>query len=126
MVTGTASPQSGFDQLHFSRLYFRYHAMPLDALALEPMTCGAPGLPGVAQQDGFLTLTYRKSKTATDLTYTVLAGDNLGGDAWSPATSVVTQTDPTPGGGSFWLVTVRDSVPHAGQARRCMRLQVAK
>ena len=96
------------------------------ALALPPMTCGTSNLPTTSRQAGYLTLTYRKSKTASDVTYTVQAADSLDGNAWAPAATVVSQTDPTPGGGSYWLVTVRDSVPYAGQARRFMRLQVEK
>ncbi|MEI6655776.1 MAG: cadherin-like beta sandwich domain-containing protein, partial [Verrucomicrobiota bacterium] len=92
------------------------------ALALDPMICGTAGLPTVAQQDGYLTLTYRKNKTVTDVTYTVQVADDLTGNAWTPATTVVSQTDQ----GDHWRVTVRDSVPYAGQARRFMRLQVGK
>ena len=92
------------------------------ALALDPMTCGTDGLPTVAQQDGYLTLTYRKNKTATDVTYTVQAADSLDGETWAPATTVLSQTDQ----GDHWLVTVRDTVPYAGLARRFMRLQVEK
>ena len=96
------------------------------AMALEPMSCGTTGLPGVAEQNGYLTLTYRKNKAATDVTHTVQAADDLTGITWAPATTVLSQTDPTPDGGSYWLVTVRDNVPYAGQARRFMRLQVTK
>ena len=92
------------------------------ALALDPMICGTAGLPTVAQQDGYLTLTYRKNKTATDVTYTVQVAADLTGNAWTLATTVVSQTDQ----GDHWRVTVRDSVPYAGQARRFMRLQVGK
>jgi hypothetical protein len=92
------------------------------ALALEPLTCGTGDMPTVAQQDGYLTLTYRKNKTATDVTYTVQAVDDLTGNVWAPATSVVSQTDQ----GDHWLITVRDTVPYAGQSQRFMRLQVGK
>ena len=92
------------------------------ALALDPMICGTAGLPTVAQQDGYLTLTYRKNKTATDVTYTVQAADDLTVNAWAPATSVVSQTDQ----GDHWLVTVRDTVPYASHPQRFMRLQVVK
>jgi len=92
------------------------------ALALPPLTCGTADLPTSTRQDGYLALTYRKNKTATDVTYTVQAADALTGNAWAPATTVVSQTD----GGSYWLVTVRDSVPYAGQSRRFMRLWVVK
>ncbi|MEI6675861.1 MAG: cadherin-like beta sandwich domain-containing protein [Verrucomicrobiota bacterium] len=92
------------------------------ALALDPMTCGTDGLPTVAQQDGYLALTYRKNKTATDVTYTVQAADDLTGNSWGPATIVLSQTDE----GDHWLVTIRDNVPYAGQSQRFMRLQLSK
>ena len=91
------------------------------AMALEPMACGTGGMPTASQSEGYLTLTYRKSKTATDVTYTVQAADDLTNNAWTPATSVVSQTDQ----GDHWLVTVKDIVPYTGQARRFMRLMVA-
>jgi len=92
------------------------------ALALDPTVCGTGGLPTMALQDGYLTLTYRKNKTATDVTYTVLAADSLDDDSWAPATTVLSQTDLA----DHWLVTTRDTVPYAGQARRFMRLKVDK
>ena len=92
------------------------------AMALPPMTCATADMPAVAQQAGYLTLTYRKSKTATDVTYTVQAAGDLTEGTWAPATTVLSQTDQ----GDHWLVTVRDTVPYAGQARRFMRLQVGK
>jgi len=45
---------------------------------------------------------------------------------WTPALTVLSQTDPTPGGGSYWQVTVRDNVPFASHPQRFMRLQVVK
>lgn len=92
------------------------------ALALEPMLCGTDSLPTVARRDGYLTLTYRKNKQATDLTYTVQAVDDLAAGTWAPATAVVSQADQ----GDHWLVTVQDTVPYAGQALRFMRLRVSK
>ena len=90
------------------------------ALALDPMACGTGGLPSVSRQAGYLTLTYRKNKQATDLTYTVQAADSLNGGNWTPATTVFAQTDE----GGYWLVTVQDTVPNAGHPSRFMRLQV--
>ncbi|MEI6675686.1 MAG: cadherin-like beta sandwich domain-containing protein, partial [Verrucomicrobiota bacterium] len=92
------------------------------ALALEPMTCGTDRLPSAARQGGYLTLTYRKNKQATDVTYTVQVATSLTGDTWAPAAAVVSQTDQ----GDHWLVTVRDTLPYAGQALRFMRLRVNK
>ncbi|MEI6605507.1 MAG: cadherin-like beta sandwich domain-containing protein, partial [Verrucomicrobiota bacterium] len=97
------------------------------AMALNPMVSATGNLPTTSPQAGYLTLTYRQSKTATDVTYTVQASDTLGDNSWTPATTVLSQTDPTPGGGSYWLVTVRDNVPSdASHPQRFMRLQVVK
>jgi len=96
------------------------------AMALTPMASATGNLPTTASQTGYLTLTYRQSKTANDVTYTVQATDTLSSNAWAPATTVLSQTDPTPGGGSYWLVTVRDNVPYASYPQRFMRLQVVK
>jgi len=96
------------------------------AMALNPTVCATDSQPTTSRQAGYLTLTYRKSKAASDVTYTVQATDNLGTSSWAPATTVLSQTDPPPGGGSYWLVTVRDNVPYANHPQRFMRLQVAK
>jgi hypothetical protein len=96
------------------------------ALALDPMVSATGNLPSTSREAGYLTLTYRQSKTASDVTYTVQAADSLTSSSWTPAATVLSQTDPTPGGGSYWLVTVRDNVPYASHPRRFMRLQVVK
>ena len=96
------------------------------AMALSPMASATGNLPTSSSQAGYLTLTYRKSKTASDVTYTVQAADILTSNAWASAATVLSQTDPTPGGGSYWLVTVRDNVPYASHPQRFMRLQVVK
>ncbi|MEI7910890.1 MAG: cadherin-like beta sandwich domain-containing protein [Verrucomicrobiota bacterium] len=92
------------------------------AMALSPMAGGTGNLPTSSRQAGYLTLTYRKSKTASDVTYTVQAADSLGSGAWTPAATVLSQTDQ----GAYWLVTVRDNVPYATHPQRYMRLQVVK
>jgi hypothetical protein len=92
------------------------------AMALDPMICGTRCLPTPSPQGGYLTLTYHKNKTATDVTYTVQASDSLTGNSWNPATTVTSQTDQ----GTYWLVTVRDTVPSAGHPLRFMRLQVSR
>jgi alpha-tubulin suppressor-like RCC1 family protein len=96
------------------------------ALALNPMDSTTGNLPTTSREAGYLTLTYRRSKMASDVTYTVQAADSLTINAWTPAATILSQTDPTPGGGSHWLVTVRDNVPYASHPRRFMRLQVVK
>ena len=96
------------------------------ALALAPTAIATGNLPTISRQAGYLALTYRKSKTAGDVTFTVQAADSLTGAAWAPATTVLSQSDPTPGGGSYWLVTVRDNVALATHPQRFMRLQVTR
>jgi len=91
------------------------------ALLIDPMTNGKANLPTSSQQSGYLTLTYRQNKLATDLTYTVQVSDTLTGNNWSPATTVLSQAD----AGSYWLVTVRDNVTMAGHQTRFIRLKVS-
>ncbi|MEI7911860.1 MAG: cadherin-like beta sandwich domain-containing protein [Verrucomicrobiota bacterium] len=91
------------------------------AMALNPMASATGNLPTSSRLAGYLALTYRKSKAATDVTYTVQAADSLSG-AWTPAATVLSQTDQ----GAYWLVTVRDNVPYATHLQRYMRLQVVK
>jgi alpha-tubulin suppressor-like RCC1 family protein len=92
------------------------------ALHLDPKTSGVENLPTLAPQDGYLTLTYRKNKQATDLTYTVQVAAELSATEWNEATTVVSQTDE----GDYWLVTVRDNVIQADHPKRFMRLKVTK
>ena len=91
------------------------------ALALAPRTSGTGGLPTASPQGGYLTLTYRKNKSATDVSYTVQASDALSGP-WTTAATVTSQVDE----GSYTLVTIRDTVADAGHPRRFMRLQVSR
>lgn len=90
------------------------------ALGLAPMSSGLGSLPTLSSDSGYLTLTYRKSKQAAGLTFTVEAGNSLEDANWETVTEVTSQTDV----GDHWLVTVRDNVPHSSQAKRFMRLKV--
>jgi hypothetical protein len=92
------------------------------ALHLDPKTSGVANLPTAALQDGYLTLTYRKNKQASDVTYTVMAGEALFGNSWSEASTMLSQTDE----GEYWLITVRDNVTQVGHPTRFMRLKVVK
>ena len=96
------------------------------ALALDPMVPASGKLPIVTPQQGHLTLTYRKNKTADDVTYTVQSSDSLSDNSWSPATTVLSEYDPTPGGGSYWLVTVQDAALVTEKPARFMRLRVSQ
>jgi sulfur carrier protein ThiS len=90
------------------------------AFALDPKISGVANLPTVATQDGYLKLTYRKNKQATDLVFTVQAGNSLVEANWSTAETVISQTDE----GSHWLITARDSETMADHPSRFMRLKV--
>jgi len=90
------------------------------ALALDPMSCGTAGLPTVSPQDGYLTLTYRRNKQSTDVTYAVETTDSLDADNWQPATKVISQSDHD----GYWKITVRDTAPMEQHPHRFMRLRV--
>ena len=91
------------------------------ALALAPKNPGTTLLPYTGEHDGYMTLTYRKNKHATNFTYIVQASGTLLENDWIQASSVVSTID----AGDHWLVTVQDNVPQAGHTCRFMRLKVA-
>ena len=88
------------------------------ALAIEPFACGSDKMPFVGEEAGYLTLTFRQNKEAADIDFIVEAGDHL--DSLIPGGVEISRVD----GGDHWIVTVRDTVPVAGAARRFMRLKV--
>jgi zona occludens toxin (predicted ATPase) len=92
------------------------------AMKLDPKSSGVANLPRSSAQDGYLTLTYRKNKLATDLTYTVQVTSDLASAAWQDAGVVISQTDE----GEYWMVTVRDVEPMHNHSIRFMRLKVSK
>jgi len=91
------------------------------ALALGVMDAPAGRLPSAGIQGDRLDLTYRKSKLAGDVTYTVQAQDALDG-AWTTVSGPTTTMDK----GDHWLVTVQDPVTMTGRPARFMRLRVTK
>ena len=91
------------------------------AMALEPKADGSGSMPVTGTNFGYMTFTYRKNKTAADVTYTVQSSALITG-IWTPATTVTSQSDQ----GTYTLVTVRDTVPLAGHPHRFMRLQVSR
>jgi uncharacterized delta-60 repeat protein len=93
------------------------------ALALEPKTPDAEGLPTAEAASDHLEFTYRENKDATDLTFTVLASSSLEASAWSSDGLTETARENM---GAYWLVTVTDSRLVSSNARRFMRLQVTK
>jgi hypothetical protein len=88
------------------------------ALALEPFACGSDQLPSPGEASGYLTLTFRRNKQATDITFAVEAGSELNG--WNPAGAEISRLDR----GDHWLVTVQDTVSIHEAPRRFMRLVV--
>ncbi|MCX6879064.1 MAG: putative Ig domain-containing protein [Verrucomicrobia bacterium] len=93
------------------------------ALALEPQSVNAGGLPTVRNEGGHLTFIYRQNKDATDLTFTPQASANMVNGSWSAAGLTETGREDK---GTYWLVTVTDSTPISAATGRFMRLQVAK
>ena len=90
------------------------------ALGLSPLEHADGLLPTTSLGNGRLTLTYRRNKQATDLTYTVQACSRLADGSWSAITEEISRVDM----GAYWLVTVRDSeAPGAG---RFLRLSVSR
>ncbi len=97
------------------------------AFGLDPKVASASGLPTTAIQtiDGlkYLTLTFRRSPTATDLTYTPQSGDTI--NVWNGTPVQVGTAIPNADGTE--TVTFRDSVPITGAtSQRFIRLQVTR
>ncbi len=95
------------------------------ALNLDPLTVATGDLPGGTVTNGFLTLTYTKSKAATDVTCVVEVTDALTG-IWSSAAADVDQFWRTVDNGDTLTITARDKVNAANAACRFMRLKVTK
>ena len=94
------------------------------ALALDPWLASVSGLPSaVLTTNGYLTLTYRQNKQATNLNFAVQACSLLTDGSWSTngLTSVSIVDCNT-----WWNVTIRDAVPISSATNRFMRLKVTK
>jgi alpha-tubulin suppressor-like RCC1 family protein len=92
------------------------------AMKLDPKSSGVANMPRSSAHDGYLTLTFRRNKLASDLTYTVQVTSDLTSAEWQDAGVVISQTDE----GEYWMVTVRDVQPMHNQSKRFMRLKVSK
>ena len=91
------------------------------AMAGQPKGSDVNCAPTAGYDGGYLTLTYRQSKSATDIAFMPQASANPANGTWSAAGLVETgRVDH----GTYWLVTVRDAVPIATAPRRFMRLTV--
>jgi glycosidase len=91
------------------------------ALGIDP-AAPATGMPFAGSSGGFLTLTFNRQKSATDIVYHVETSGDLGSwmEVWSSATV------PYGGGGNpFELVTVSDQSA-IGNQPRFMRLKITR
>jgi autotransporter-associated beta strand protein len=99
------------------------------ALALDPTKASTTGLPTVSNAAGFLKITFNRNPSATDVSYTVVASNDLttwsaiascaaGSFTWSQSGSTVSEN-----GG---LVTVVDNTPLTTQPRRFLRLIIQR
>lgn len=93
------------------------------AFGLEPKSPDTAGTPAPAEENQHLALTYRKSKSAIDLNFTVEACDSLTLTNWNGAGLLeLTPADL----GDYWRMTVRDSSPISNAPARFMRLNVQR
>ena len=93
------------------------------ALDLNPKLANVTGLPTTVLTNDYLTLTYRKSKQATDISYLVEACAVLNTNSWSTNGLAILSTVDS---NTYWLVIVRDAVPMSSATNRFMRLKVTK
>jgi hypothetical protein len=94
------------------------------ALGLNPNQASGSGLPVGGIHGGYLTLTFNRQKSATDIAYQVEAVGNLN-SSW---VEIWNSSNVPYGGGSnpSQQVTVQDTVPVSESPKRFMRLKVTK
>ena len=104
------------------------------ALGLNPLAVSPSGLPSLGTSNGYLTLTFSRPLTATDVSYTVQVSSDLvtwndgslytaGGDV--PTNAFTTQLSRTVSGG-IETITVRDNTAMLGAGARFIRLKVIR
>ncbi len=93
------------------------------AFGLEPKSPDATGVPTPTEESGHLAITYRRSKPAIDLDFTVEGCDSLTLTNWDAAGLL--ELAPADMGGS-WQITVRDSSPISNAPARFLRLKVQR
>jgi hypothetical protein len=91
------------------------------ALGMDPNVASTAGLPTTSfetvGEDQYLTLTTAKSPDATDVTFTVEVGGDLG--SWNSGSSHTTIIENTP-----TMLKVRDNMPMDQATKRFIRLRV--
>ena len=91
------------------------------AFQTDPSTASVSALPRVGMDPGFLTLTYTRFISATDLTYTVEATNSLAPANWQPI--AVTEEVVSSVG---YTTTVKAKVALTGETQKFLRLSVTK
>jgi hypothetical protein len=93
------------------------------ALRLDPTVASVAGQPATKEEAGYLTLTYRKNKDATDVTFVVEGRSGLTIGNWDATgiTEIASEDK-----GDHWLITVRDAVPMSEAGSRFLRLRVSR
>lgn len=99
------------------------------ALGISPTAASTTGLPVVSEVSGFLRIQFPRNPSATDVSYTVVASNDL--SAWTPIAS-------RPAGSATWsmsgssvsenagIVTVVDSTSIATQPQRFLKLVIQR
>jgi len=91
------------------------------ALGLNPNVAAVSGLPAVGQTNGFLTLTYTRVNSATDISYLPeVSGDLVN---WNGGPGFVSQTVPA-SNSILQTIQARDLVPMGGATNRFIRLHI--
>ena len=88
----------------------------------NPTTPGTSYLPSLSKQNGYLTLSYRQSKQAVDVTFVVEACSSLASAVWTSVSTEVSRVDH----GAYFTVTIRDDFQLSENPRRFMRLKVLR
>src|SRR5882724_5559119 len=92
------------------------------ALGLNPNVANVSGLPAVGLTNGFLTLTYTRVNSATDITYLPEVSGNL--INWNNGPGFVNQSV-LASNSVFQTIQARDLVPVGGAPSRFIRLHIA-
>ena len=95
------------------------------ALGLNPLARSGEGLPTGGLRDGYLTLTYRKAKAATDILCEAEAANALTG-LWSSAADAVEQVWMVREDLTHQTITARDRTAVTNAPSRFMRLRVSE
>ncbi len=93
-------------------------------LSLDPNAAAGQGLPVASLQNGFLTLTFRRNKAASDLLYTVQVSSDLVN--WRSGAGVTSAPAALSDDGATQVVRVQDLTPAGSAGRRYIRLAITQ